>query len=315
MRISVIVPTFNRRAIAKRTVESLAAQTFPVDAYELIVVVDGSMDGTAEAIGALRPACRLRVIEQSNQGLAAARNTGLRAARGDLVLFVDDDMNCSPELVATHVGAHEASQNIVAFGAILLSEDSPPGLAAECFKRELGAFYLQPRQSGEMPWGEIECVFSNSSLSRAALLQVGGFDDSFRMREDLELGVRLCRAGMAACYLSTAVAFQYYEKDSAQLIRDAEAFAVSDVLFTQKHAGGPIKGQWERYAQKASWKRALQREVARRPAAADALLAAVCMLGERYFSIPVLRNAGVRALQIRRRIHWHRKILELGEPS
>lgn len=231
MRISVIVPTFNRREIVLRTVQSLDAQTFSADDYELIVVVDGSTDGTVEAMRALRPACQMRLIEQSNRGIAAARNAGLQAAVGSLVLFIDDDMTCSPELLARHVEAHKTGEDIVAFGAIFLSADSPPSLAAECFKHELGAFYLRQVRSGEIPWNTVECVFSNTSLARLPLLRIGGFDESFRMREDLELGVRLCQAGMRAYYVRSAVAYQYYAKTSAQLIRDAEVFALSDVLF------------------------------------------------------------------------------------
>lgn len=242
MRISVIVPTFNRRETVQRTMHTLFAQTFPAEAYEVIVVVDGSTDGTAEMIRGLSPPCRLRVIEQENRGLAAARNTGLRHAKGELVLFLDDDMLCSPGLIEAHVHAHEGAQGSVVFGAIFLSADSPRSLAAECFNREIGAFYLQPRQSAEIAWQEVECVFSNSSLSPASLIDAGGFDEQFKMREDMELGVRLCKAGIRAYYTSTAVSYQYYDKTSTDLIRDAEAFAVSDALFARKHKGGRFLG-------------------------------------------------------------------------
>jgi glycosyltransferase involved in cell wall biosynthesis len=68
MNVSVVVPTYNRLELVTRTLEKLFAQTFPPLQYEIIVVVDGSTDGTAQAIRTLTPACRLRVIEQENGG-------------------------------------------------------------------------------------------------------------------------------------------------------------------------------------------------------------------------------------------------------
>lgn len=315
MDISVIIPTFNRREIVRRTVETLFAQTFPADRYEIIVVIDGSTDGTAAMLRALKPACRLRVIEQENQGPSAARNAGMRAAESGLVLFLDDDMLCTPGLIAAHAAAHRAEERMVGFGAVLLSADSPPSLAAECFKREIGAFHLQQKQSARMGWQEIECVFSNTSLPRIVLAEAGGFDETFRMREDLELGVRLCNPGLKTRYIDSAIAYQYYEKSAADLICDAEAFAVADVLFARKYPEAPMQGQWSRYAMEPRWKRNVRRIAALSPAVADFCLAPVCGLGERFFSVPMLRNAGVRALQMRRRIHWLHKVKELGMPS
>ncbi|MDE3188113.1 MAG: glycosyltransferase family 2 protein [Acidobacteriota bacterium] len=315
MDISVIIPTFNRREIVRRTVETLIAQTLPADRYELIVVIDGSTDGTAAMLRALRPACRLRVIEQENRGLAGARNSGFRAAETGLVLFLDDDMLCAPGLIAAHVAAHGTVDRMVGFGAIFLSPDSPPSLAVECFHREIGAFYLQQMQSASTSWQEIECVFSNTSLPRSVLIEADGFDEAFRMREDLELGVRLCNAGVKARYIDSAVAYQYYEKSAADLIRDAQAFAAADVMFARRYPDAPMQGQWSRYAAEPAWKRSVYTIAALSPAVMDYVLAPVCGLGERFFAVSRLRNAGVRALQMRRRIHWLHEVMQLGMPS
>ena len=312
MDISVVISTFNRREMVKRTLETLFAQTFPVDKYELIVVVDGSTDGTAAMLRALKPACRFRVIEQENRGLAGARNTGFRAAVADLVLFLDDDMMCDPGLVAAHVAVHKATSQLVAFGVIFLSADSPPSLAAECFNREIGAFHLSQSQSSQTPWQKIECVFSNTSLSRASLVEAGGFDETFRMREDLELGVRLCNAGLQAWYIDNAVAYHFYNKSIRDLVRDAEAFAAADVMFAHKHPEASMQGQWRMYAMEPFWKRTVRRILALSPAVADCFLAPVCDLGEQFINISILRNAGIRALQMRRWIHWLHKVTALG---
>jgi glycosyltransferase involved in cell wall biosynthesis len=315
MEISVVVPTFNRREMVKRTVESLFAQKFPHEQYEIIVVVDGSEDGTAEALRGMKAPCRFSIVEQENGGLAAARNSGARAAEGDLLLFLDDDMLCVPELVAAHVEAHRDAPRTVGFGCILLSPESPPSLAAECFNRELGAFYLRQKTEEAEAAEDLEHVFGNSSLPRELLKEVGGFDPSFRMREDLELWVRLAALGVRGSYVERAVAYQYYAKTGADLIRDAEAFAVADVMFARKHPEARDQGQLGQLKKTARWKWPLRRMAAVSPAAADLLLAPICALGEAFFKAPLLRNIGVRALQIRRRIHWMHKVLELGMPE
>ena len=315
MDISVVVPTFNRREVVRRTVESLFAQNFPAEQYEVIVVVDGSVDGTTEALRAMKAPCRFNIVEQPNGGLAAARNSGAREAKGDLLLFLDDDMLSVPELVEAHVAVHRNGPRAVGFGCIFLSPESPPSLAAECFNRELGAFHLRQKTRDGDAAEDLEHVFGNSSLPRQLLDEAGGFDASFRMREDLELWVRLAAMGIRPVYVKRAIAYQYYAKTGADLIRDSEAFAVADVMLARKHPDVQVHGSLRLLERTPRWKRPLRRIAAVSPAAADLLLAPLCGLGELLFSVPVLRKMGVRALQMRRRIHWYHRVLALGGPE
>jgi GT2 family glycosyltransferase len=304
--ISVVVPTYNRRDIVRRSLETLFAQDYPSSRFEIIVVVDGSSDGTAEALKELRPDCHFRVIEQENRGLAGARNTGYGEAKSDLVLFLDDDMHCDPGLVSAHVRAHKRFDAAVAFGALFLSLDSKANLASECFKREIGAFHLRHLRNPQVSWQLTECVFSNSSLPREMLVAAGGFDEQFRMREDLEMGIRLQKAGVRMEYVRDAVARQYYDKTSADLLADAERFAVADVSLARKHPEEMIEGHLLWLESQRGWKKSLLAMMARSPMLEKSLLTPWCALGERFFGIAPLRYAGVRALQMRRRIRWLR---------
>ncbi len=312
MEISVVVPTFNRRAIVLRAVEALFAQSLPATDFEIIVVVDGSIDGTAAALRLLRPPCQFSVIEQENKGPSAARNTGYRAAAANLVLFLDDDMLSDPGLVAAHLAEHKQRDRIVAFGSLYLSLDSPPSIAAECFNREIGSLYLERKRNSEREWQIADCVFSNASLARSMLEEVGGFDETFRKREDLELGVRLLDSGAQMRYIENAVAYQYFEKTAADLIHDAEAFAVADVMFARRHPTAFIKGQLNWLDQEPRWKRNIRQMAATVPLISDLLLTPIHAGAEICSGVPGFRDIGVRALQIRRRIHWYRKALELG---
>jgi GT2 family glycosyltransferase len=313
MQASIIIPTFNRRAVVLRTVSALLRQDFPPSEYEIIVVVDGSTDNTADALRSIESPCRLQIIEHENRGPSAARNTGFRAAQGNLLIFLDDDMLCDRSLIAEHVAAHTLSGRIVAFGALFLSPDSPRSLAAECFIREIGAIHLAYRRDTSTPWDQADCVFSNSSISRELFEQSGGFDEAFRKREDLELGIRLFKAGVQPLYRCSAIAYQYYAKTDADLIQETEAFAEGDLLFARKHPDANTKGQWKWLSTEPHWKIGLRRIAAARPALVDALLSPVCFLGTIFFRFSFFRNAGVRALQIRRRMHWLHRVLILDK--
>lgn len=311
MEISVIVPTFNRRVVVARTLASLFVQDFPPDRYEIIVVVDGSADGTAAALKFLKPPCKFRVIEQENQGPAGARNTGYRRAEADLLLFLDDDMLCDPGLVSAHVAAHNDGVQTIAFGSLFVSADSPPSLAVECFNLEIGAYHLGQTLARCSPWSITDCVFSNCSLSRQMMINAGGFDTTFRMREDLELGMRLLNAGAQPRYTSNAIAFQYYNKTIGDLLVDAEAFALADVMLARKHPEAKIPGHVKNFAIEPRWKQKVYEIIVGRPTFEVCFLAPLCSLGQHFVRFPALRTLGVRALQIRRKIHWLRVVRRL----
>src|SRR5690348_15078750 len=104
-RVSVIVPVFNRAATIGRAVASVVVQTMAD--WELIVVDDGSADDPAGALAALSDA-RLRLLRhERNRGAAAARNTGIAAARAPLIAFLDSDDEWLPEKLARQVAAVE----------------------------------------------------------------------------------------------------------------------------------------------------------------------------------------------------------------
>ena len=99
LRFSVVIPTYNRGAVILETLESVFAQTRPVD--EIIVVDDGSTDDTADRLGPVRD--RIIYIRQNNAGVSAARNTGIGAATGDWICFLDSDDVWLPDRMAVLV--------------------------------------------------------------------------------------------------------------------------------------------------------------------------------------------------------------------
>ncbi len=133
---SVVVPTFRRATQLARCIDALAAQRSP--SFEIIVVDDGSADGTTQSVlrDARHVAAGLRALTHAeNRGPAAARNTGLAAARGEIVAFTDDDCEPEPSWLAELVRALErATPDVVGVGGRV--ESARPGLVGEYMTRQ-----------------------------------------------------------------------------------------------------------------------------------------------------------------------------------
>ncbi len=233
---SIVIPTYQRRSSLLRLLTSLSGQTLPASAYEVIAVVDGSTDGTAEAARGLAVPYRLSVLEGSNRGRARACNAGVRAATGDVVVLLDDDMEATPEFLAAHARAHAGAGRRAVVGAapIVVSAASPPFVRymADGFRKRL-ARLGQPDYRVSFR----DTYTGNFSAPREALLAVGGFDEAFRVygHEDYELALRLQGAGVELTYSAEALARQHYEKTFAAFARDGIARGRTAVLFAAKH--------------------------------------------------------------------------------
>jgi glycosyltransferase involved in cell wall biosynthesis len=114
--VSVIIPTYNRKGPLRETLASLGSQTYPSDRFDVIVVDDGSTDGT-EAVAAETFPFTLRLVRQINQGDAAARNFGARHSQADFLVFLDDDILVEPGYLTYLIHAHDMRQNRIVAGA------------------------------------------------------------------------------------------------------------------------------------------------------------------------------------------------------
>ncbi len=229
MRFSVVIPTYQRRSLVVRTVRALEAQEDRH--FEVVVVVDGSTDGTARALGELREPFPLRVIEQPNRGRGAACNAGAAAATGELLLFLDDDMEADSALLSEHERSRGENADIV-LGHVPLHPDSPPSAIAEV----TGGWAERRRKRLAAP-GAVPAVSDflsgQLSLPRAAFERLGGFETAFTSNgrfggEDLDFGYRARRAGLRIVFNERAISRQYYEVDAAEYTRRSRDVGRSD---------------------------------------------------------------------------------------
>jgi glycosyltransferase involved in cell wall biosynthesis len=234
IEISVIIPTYNRKAALRACLEALGRQTLPATTFEVIVVVDGATDGTTDMLRRLSTPYRLHVIAQPNSGVGQARNQGIAAASGAYCLFVDDDIIADPPLLERHLAAQQAGGGIVGLGD--LTFDLPR--RADGFARYLAGWWRRHYEKfrrGVRPPNYMDCYSGNLSAPRAALLAVGGYATDLVRSEDVELGYRLDRHGLAFVYIADATGRQEYRKGFRQIAADAERAGSAGVELYRRH--------------------------------------------------------------------------------
>src|SRR5688500_16219691 len=222
--VSVVVPTHERRGLLPSAVEPLLGDPA---ATEVVVVVDGSSDGSFEwALARASHEPRLRVLRTPGVGPAAARDAGVRAASGAVVLLVDDDVVAEPGLVSGHARRHAREDGLVVAGYM------PPAVPA---RRRVGDFAVRLyareyegvcRSYERDPGAVLHGLWGgNVSLRRSDFVRVQerAGDAPVRYHEDRDFGLRCRRAGLRGTFDRTLLAVHHHRRDLAGFARDARA--------------------------------------------------------------------------------------------
>lgn len=234
---SVIIPTQNRWAILERVLSALMIQTWPD--YEVIVVDDGSTDGTYEKLEAwarkTNPCWPLKLLRQEKNGPGWARNRALQAATGEVVIFIGDDIIPEPDFIQQHMEKHREIEEPCA----VLGYTRWDGLHMRVtpfldFVNHDGAQfgYGRLQEGEEAPLG---CFYtSNLSISRE-LLGENPFHEAFTEVnwEDIELGYRLYKRGLRLIYHPAAQAHHYHPTTMRQFLeRQRRVGEASHIILT-----------------------------------------------------------------------------------
>ncbi len=184
--ISVVIPTHNRKSLLKRTLGSLQNQLYDKDKYELVVVDDGSTDGTYEEINAIASqfAYPLRIAMQDKKGPASARNLGISLARGEIIAFTDDDCLPDPSWLR-EISKAFSGPGIWAASGHVFSEIPP-----DIFVHALLSQSTLVSESDHFMTG-------NFAVRKDAAQRIGGFDPRFEdpWFEDYDFAYRIREAG------------------------------------------------------------------------------------------------------------------------
>jgi GT2 family glycosyltransferase len=239
MRASVIIPTYNRLHELQKVIETLRSQRVPVWAeLELVIVDDGSTDGTWDWLSGQSGSAGMIALRQDNRGPAAARNRGVEAAGGDTVIFLGDDTVPQPGWLIAHLEDHRL------FGgsspvAILGYTSFPPETESPFlrFINEYGAQfgYLIIDDPCSVPFNFF--YTSNISLPRSELERLGGFREDFPAAawEDIEFAYRAVADGLEIRYQPKARTIHHHCVQPRTFCRRQRTSGHSAAIFAELH--------------------------------------------------------------------------------
>lgn len=236
MFVSVVIPTYNRKPILEKCLRALESQVFTdskVSDYEVLVVDDGSIDGTREWLTenqGLFP--HVRLLSMAHSGPAAARNLGVEKAQGDTIVFIDSDLVVTETFLQSHADClikgqkKLSSDRLFTYGRVIntCNFDNP---TSEPYKlTDFSAAYF---------------ATGNVAIAKKWLVLAGMFDNGFQLYgwEDLELGVRLKKLGLTLLKCPTAVGYHWHPPFTLEQIphlidREIQRGRMG-VVFYQKH--------------------------------------------------------------------------------
>jgi glycosyltransferase involved in cell wall biosynthesis len=228
--LSIVIPTYNRQPILEKCLIALEQQT-TIAPYEIVVVDDGSTDGTATWLQQ-RAFPHVRLLQHDHQGAAAARNLGVQSAKGNIIIFIDSDLVVTEVFLQSHLDALQqaeqatGSDRLFTYGSVINTCNFADP-TSEPFKiTDYSRAYF---------------ATGNVAIERKWLEEAGLFDTSFQLYgwEDLELGVRLKKLGLKLVKCPEAVGYHWHPAFSLaeipKLIDQEIQRGRMGVLFYQKH--------------------------------------------------------------------------------
>jgi GT2 family glycosyltransferase len=223
-RVSVVVCSFNGGATLEQCLQSLTVLEYPD--YEVIVVDDGSTDDTGAILSRFPT---VRAIRQTNQGLSAARNVGLKAATGAIIAYTDSDCFADPHWL-THLVYQFQRTDAAAVGGPNLSPED--GRLAACVAAAPG----QPTHVLESDQVAEHIPGCNMAFRREALVAIRGFDPVYRKAgDDVDVCWRLQQAGYWITFAPGAFVWHHRRQNPRAYLRQQTGYGEAEALLRFKH--------------------------------------------------------------------------------
>jgi len=243
-RISVVIATYNRGPSLRELLLSLKNQDTPMDAFEVVLVDDGSTEPAWRFIGDLSFPYRLTHVRQENTGQAGARQHGVELASGDIIVIIDDDMEVPTDFLRRHREAHDSGFDVV-LGHIMTPDDAGSRALHERFHMHHLAGQIAAFRAGTREVRGVHLCTGNVSFRRALFHDVGGFDRSLKRSEDRELGIKFEEHGARLGFGYDAKSSHRSDHDSLERWLDrAFKYGVFDRKISKIHDEMEIADPW-----------------------------------------------------------------------
>jgi len=233
--ISIIIPAYNAENVIKTCINSILAQNYPESSIEIIIVDDGSSDATGKTLKSLPPKeCLFTYTHEKNLGLAAARNTGIRHAQGELLIFLDADMEIPPDFIREHLEFHQREKTIGILSAIV----PDPDCVYDKYQR-----YLYESRRGALKYPNSEplpyhvFLFNCASVKKSAVDAVGLFDENITHYggEDTDYAYRLWQMFPEGLYYAPSIRVVHHHcRSIGQALQNIESFGKNVVPYLIK---------------------------------------------------------------------------------
>lgn len=217
--VSIIIPTFNRYNFLKKCFESLARQTCNKENFEIIIVDDGGIDKLEALIDNLAPYHLVKYLKQDSKGPAAARNLGIKNAKGEIIGFIDDDAVAQENWISNAIDLFKDSQIAAVEGKVVID------------RAKITPF----SHNIENLNGGLYCS-CNMFYRKSVLEEVGGFDErfSFAFREDADLAFSIMERGYKIIFSPEVVVFHNTVSNIWEPFKQARRYCVDPFLY-KKH--------------------------------------------------------------------------------
>ncbi len=234
LTLSVVMPTYDEPERLEAALKSLSQQDYPHEAIQIIVVDDASPHLYSERLHAAVAPLQLQLLRnEQNQGRARTRNTALRVASGEVVVFLDSDMIVGTNFLCAHAQRHQNHAEAVFVGNVRFASEIPNTSLTRYIE---GRGVHRVDEDKPIPFNCF--VTGNSSVRQSTLLRVGFFDEDLTAYggEDLELGYRLHLAGIPLYYAPEALSYHYHLRSLEPLCRLMQTYGNKSIpILLNKH--------------------------------------------------------------------------------
>jgi len=238
MKISVIIPTYNRAEILKRCLESLVLQDFNKDDFEVIVSDDGSTDNTKEIFYSLNLASNFKYLKQTNKGPAGARNLAIRNSIGEIFLIINDDTILEKSVLTKHWDFYiNSDKKTILLGKFEFAKELQVNPFLYCLEKFELLFPYSNAKTDKLNGFNFFWT-CNISFPRKVLDEVGLFDEDYSLTsyEDIEYGYRLEQAGYLVKYDPSIYSEHYHDWTIEQFCKYQRTCSTDLVKLLMNHS-------------------------------------------------------------------------------